>query len=325
MLEPLVLALSRSRGLSVLNLARNFISAKGLDHLLEHLLLPGTIKVATLHISKNRLDDAALLPLLGALRANRIPSLTQLEVEQLELGHDAGEGIGAMLATNTSLTSLNLKWNKLRLLGAERVAQGMLLNNDVTHLDVSWNGFGDMEPLGEVCEVLRQNTTLTHLNLGRNRVRANGCTVLAASLCTNTSLLMLDLDGNPVGAAGAKEMVRLTLPDDDDEIDRNLYGEVGEAGMESESDDAAAAVGEAGEGGVDIHSTSRIMTGLSSSSRVTATAAADPFSSSKKGSFAKKGKDGKMGLAQTRTLTHTHSLTYVYIFFVCDMCVCVYV
>jgi len=80
------------------------------------------------------------------------------------------------------------------------------------------------------------NTTLTHLDLSRNRVRSNGCTVLAASLVSNTSLLFLNLDGNPVGAAGAKEMVQLTLPDDDDDDSHaDQYGDgSAENAMESE-------------------------------------------------------------------------------------------
>ena len=44
-------------------------------------------------------------------------------------------------------------------------------------------------------QVLQTNTVLTHLNLGRNRVTGNGCTVLAAALAANTSLLLLELDG----------------------------------------------------------------------------------------------------------------------------------
>jgi hypothetical protein len=47
-------------------------------------------------------------------------------------------------------------------------------------------------------------------------VWTDGCTALAASLQNNTSLLFLKLDGNPVGSAGAKEMVALTLPDEED-------------------------------------------------------------------------------------------------------------
>ena len=56
-----------------------------------------------------------------------------------------------------------------------------------------------------------------------NYASGNGCTVLAASLHANTSLLLLKLDGNPVGAAGAKEMVTLTLPGDDDETQVDQY------------------------------------------------------------------------------------------------------
>jgi len=36
----------------------------------------------------------------------------------------------------------------------------------------------------------------TRLNNGRNRINGNGCTVLAAALAANTSLLLLELDGD---------------------------------------------------------------------------------------------------------------------------------
>jgi len=69
--------------------------------------------------------------------------------------------------------------------------------------------------------------------------------VLAETLRFNTSLLTLILDMNPVGAAGAKEMVMLTLPDEDD-TDAAQY----EAGTKAErttgsleDDDRAAAAG----------------------------------------------------------------------------------
>jgi len=51
------------------------------------------------------------------------------------LGSEAALSIGNMLASNTSLTQLNLGWNKFRLVGAQDLARGMILKKCMTSLD----------------------------------------------------------------------------------------------------------------------------------------------------------------------------------------------
>jgi hypothetical protein len=100
-------------------------------------------------------------------------------------------------------------------------AAGLVDNASLTKVDLSWNGFGDMGALGVVCDALSfGNTTLTELNLAHNRITGSGATVLAAALRSNTSLIKLKLDSNPVGVAGAKELVNLTLPVEEEELAR---------------------------------------------------------------------------------------------------------
>ena len=179
--------------------------------------------------------------MLAALGNNQLPSLTALELAHCSLSDDVGEDMREMLAGNTSLTALSLSWNKLRVGGLVAVAEGVCASASLASVDLSWNGFGDMAPLGVLCDALHtRNTTLTCLDLGHNRVTGQGCTVLAQALQANTSLTKLVLDGNPVGAAGAKQLVTLTLPDDD-EVEgeaADLYG-CG-AGGAMEGDDAEA-------------------------------------------------------------------------------------
>ena len=231
---PLSHSLSRCHALRRLDLGDNVFTGRGLDIVLHDVLLPGKVQIEALNLSKNRFDDVALIPLVQALEHNQLPSMTELDIGRCQLGDDTGKAIGAMLASNTSLSWLSLSWNKFRKAGADAVAAGLLDNANITSIDLSWNSFGDMSPLGFMCEVLGRNTTLTHLNLGRNRVTGNGCTVLAAALAANTSLLLLELDGNPVGAAGAKEMVTLTLPDDDSDMLNRYEGELAEEDEDEE-------------------------------------------------------------------------------------------
>ena len=121
-----------------------------------------------------------------------------------------------------------------------------------------------------------------------NYASGNGCTVLAASLHANTSLLLLKLDGNPVGAAGAKEMVTLTLPGDDDETQVDQY----DAKEAMESADAA----ESSDVSLDPERLASLSAGGQPESRPTSSLNDNEFAAKTEGAFAKKGKDGKLGL-----------------------------
>lgn len=53
----------------------------------------------------------------------------------------------------------------------------MIDNKHIISLDISWNGFGDMDPLAVICDLLCVNTTLTSFDLSSNRVCTDGwCT-----------------------------------------------------------------------------------------------------------------------------------------------------
>ena len=47
-----------------------------------------------------------------------------------------------MIANNTTITELNLGWNRLREKGSEALAKGMEANISLRILNISWNGIG---------------------------------------------------------------------------------------------------------------------------------------------------------------------------------------
>ena len=57
-------------------------------------------------------------------------------------------------------------------------------------------------------QALEVNKSLLHVNLGHNSIQGKGAFVLADCLSRNTSLLRLDLDGNPVGMQGGRALLR---------------------------------------------------------------------------------------------------------------------
>ena len=107
-----------------------------------------------------------------------------LEIREADLDEDRieGEGIGdaaaavlaTSLATNTTLTNLNLSGNNLGPSGAESLATA-----------------------------LKINTSLSNLNFSGNNLGPAGAESLATALKTNTILTNLDFSGNNVGPAGA--------------------------------------------------------------------------------------------------------------------------
>ena len=55
---------------------------------------------------------------------------------------------------------------------------------------------------------IADNTVLVRLDLGHNRIEATGAFVIADGMDRNMTLRNLIMDGNPIGMAGGREMLR---------------------------------------------------------------------------------------------------------------------
>lgn len=60
-------------------------------------------------------------------------------------------------------------------------------NEELRHLDLSWNGFGD-EGAVAIGEALEENCTLLRLDMSNNRIAFDGCRALAKAIGVNTTL-----------------------------------------------------------------------------------------------------------------------------------------
>ena len=85
------------------------------------------------------------------------------------------------LATNSTLTTLDLNSNKVGPVGAGRLAEALAINSTLIILDLSFNKVGD-EGAGRLAEALATNSTLTTLNLYQNQVGDEGAGRLAEAL-----------------------------------------------------------------------------------------------------------------------------------------------
>lgn len=104
------------------------------------------------------------------------------------------------LKYNTTLNSLYLEEDvgKIDPLGAEALSGALKVNSSLTKLDLRYNKIGDSgaQALSDALEV---NTTLTKLNLSGNDISASGTRFLSKALKINASLTSLNLSSNKFG------------------------------------------------------------------------------------------------------------------------------
>ena len=135
-----------------------------------------------LNLSNKGLTYWNIIELCYVLASNA--TLTSLDVSSNQIG-DAG---AQALAANTTLTSLDVSYNQIGGAGAQALAA----NSALTALNVSSNHIG-----GAGAQALAANTTLTALNVRGNNIGNAGAQALAA----NTTLTALDVRGNNIGNA----------------------------------------------------------------------------------------------------------------------------
>lgn len=108
--------------------------------------------------------------------------------------------IGTALAFNTVLQSLNLSGLiSVGPAGARTIAAALKENRTLSRLNLDNANVGDEGAIA-IADMLRTNRTLTDLALGGNGIRAQGAVALAAALERNTSIVKINLAHNQIGA-----------------------------------------------------------------------------------------------------------------------------
>jgi Ran GTPase-activating protein (RanGAP) involved in mRNA processing and transport len=104
-----------------------------------------------------------------------------------------------------SLQTLSLRNNRFSPPQGTWIANLIALNEDnpgtgIKELDLSENDLGVM--IAPLAFVLRNNTTLLHLDLSNCKISHEGLSFLSNSLAENSCLETLDLSKNPLGGGG---------------------------------------------------------------------------------------------------------------------------
>lgn len=136
-------------------------------------------------------------------------ALTSLNLSHTGFGLSQTVGVLASgLATNTTLTQLNMTSNWLGHCGLEAFCGALCANTTLTELNLTDNMLGQAD--GQLLPgVLRRNSTLTSLDIGFNELGHGGSVALAAALAGEaTSLTSLDLRNNGLGDVDGRALLR---------------------------------------------------------------------------------------------------------------------
>lgn len=215
---PILQALAQVRTLKNLNLASNEIGGVAAEELGNYLVREDC-PLQTLVLHHADVDDFEGERFVNALAGNT--SLTEVDLSFNKIGSaenlntvypdlvTATEAMAELLTQpGCPLKSLKLTWNMMRLDSAVQFAQALAVNESLTFLDVSYNAFGNDAGCA-LGDALLDNKTIRTLLISNNGIDSKACFTICIGIQENLGLTKCNMDGNPIGEAGAKALMVL--------------------------------------------------------------------------------------------------------------------
>jgi Ran GTPase-activating protein (RanGAP) involved in mRNA processing and transport len=157
---------------------------------------------------------------IHTLEAN--PGFHAFSLESKRLGIAGGKQIASVLARETALSVLKLRFTCLSDRGAECIAPIFKQScpTKLTIVDFAGNDIKD-KGAAKIAAALVGNSCLKTLNLNFNGIGDQGAAWLATCLSRNRSLIVLDLSCNEISDQGAVEIAK-SLLDNNTLVELNL-------------------------------------------------------------------------------------------------------
>ncbi|XP_072891976.1 uncharacterized protein [Hemitrygon akajei] len=202
--EDLVSILSTNPSLTKLDLSINKLGDSGVK-LVSDALRKTECKIQKLELAMVDLTDSGAEDLVSALSTN--PSLMELDLSRNKLGDSGVKVLSAALRnTECKIQKLWLAMVGLTDSGAEDLASALSTKPSLTKLDLSYNKLGD-SGVKQLSAALRNpECKIRKLKLAMVDLTDSGAEDLVSVLSTNTSLTELDLSRNKLGDSGVKKL-----------------------------------------------------------------------------------------------------------------------
>lgn len=139
--------------------------------------------------------------LLNHLDSNR--ESPTLSLAYASISDDGIMEVSKFIRDNPFVKYLDLRGNNIQAKGAMALANGVKINRSLRSLNLKWNAIGrDPSGVAALCDVLKSNLTIGHLDLRNNRVNNVGAKYIGEMLTANTTITHMDLSWNDLGVDG---------------------------------------------------------------------------------------------------------------------------
>lgn len=148
-------------------------------------------RLTHLDLAHNEIGDAGARALARYLAAAD-SQLVRLSLANNRIGAAGGEALGHALHGNTVLQELDLRMNVLHD-GCAFICAGVTENRSLVTLNLAANRLDSVQSVVQLREMLRQNSTLTDVDISSNRIMSKLGTKLKDGIESNRTLLRLDV------------------------------------------------------------------------------------------------------------------------------------
>jgi len=139
--------------------------------------------------------------LLNHLDSNREAST--LSLAYASISDEGITEVAKFIRDNPFVKYLDLRGNNIQAKGAMILANGIKINRSLRSLNLKWNSIGrDPSGVQALCDILKFNLTIGHVDLRNNRVNNVGAKAIGEMLTANTTISHLDLSWNDLGVDG---------------------------------------------------------------------------------------------------------------------------
>lgn len=189
------LANKNSCRLRKLSLARSLIYPRGFT-LLGNFLTIGPSSIQELNLRQCGGNHEAIEKLCEGLKQNR--TLTKLDISENDIGPVGAAYIADMLTSTSGTSRLKELWMNgcsIDSEGAQSIFQSMQNNMCIEIFAFAANHFRD-NACEAVANMLVKNTRLRHLDISENGIGISGCTAICRGLARNKSLIFIGIQWN---------------------------------------------------------------------------------------------------------------------------------
>ncbi|GBF91729.1 hypothetical protein Rsub_04033 [Raphidocelis subcapitata] len=164
---------------------------------------PQRAVLTRLVLAGNAVGDAGAEAVFRTVAVGDAP-LELLDLSGCGVAGRCAAALQAMLEGARQLRVLRLGWNSLGLRAARALAEGLRLCSSLEQLHLAWSGVTD----AGAAHALEINTSVALLDASGCGVSPATCSVLVETLAANSTLQHLVLQDNPLGATGARKLLR---------------------------------------------------------------------------------------------------------------------